>query len=131
MGENGAIIIENLDEFYIYAKAENAKGTTYVSSSKIVLDGSAPIAKVDTNELSDDAYYWNGLKFTVEDADGTRLTVRDNNEILLPDANGVYTIAADEPEPRVSGKQDYKDLHIPLSSQTAVGTRLPILTLRC
>ncbi len=109
VGENGAIIIENLDEFYIYAKAENAKGTTYVSSSKIVLDGSAPIAKVDTNELSDDAYYWNGLKFTVEDADGSPVTVRDNNEILLPDANGVYTIAADEPEPRVSGKQDYKD----------------------
>ncbi len=109
IGSDGKIETEGLGTFYIYAKATNTTGTTYVSSSKIVIDSSAPIAKVDEKELNNGAYYWNGLKFTVEDADGSPVIVRDNNEILLPDANGVYTIAADEPEPRVSGKQDYKD----------------------
>ena len=106
---NRAISIDDLNTFYIYAKAANPKGTTYVSSSKIVIDGSAPIAKVNENELSNGAYYWNGLKFTIEDADGSPVTVTDNGVILTPDANGVYTITADEPEPRVSGKKDYKD----------------------
>ena len=109
VGSDGKIETEGLGTFYIYAKATNTTGTTYVSSSKIVIDSSAPIAKVDEKELNNGAYYWNGLKFTVEDADGSPVTVRDNNEILLPDENGVYTIAADEPEPRVSGKKDYKD----------------------
>ena len=102
-GTNGEISIGNLNSFYVYAKAANPKGTTYVSSVKIVIDSTAPIAK----ELSDGAYYWNGLQFSVEDE--SPVTVTDNGVILTPDANGVYTITADEPEARVSGKQDYKD----------------------
>ena len=106
-GTNGEISIGNLNSFYVYAKAANPKGTAYVSSARIVIDSTAPIAKVDANELSDGAYYWNGLQFSVEDE--SPVTVTDNGIILTPDANGVYTIAADEPEPRVSGKKDYKD----------------------
>ena len=102
-GTNVAISIDDWNTFYIYAKAANPMGTTYVSSVKIVIDSTAPIAK----ELSDGAYYWNGLQFSVEDE--SPVTVTDNGVILTPDANGVYTITADEPEARVSGKQDYKD----------------------
>ena len=102
-GANVAIGIDDWNTFYIYAKAANPMGTTYVSSVKIVIDSTAPIAK----ELSDGAYYWNGLQFSVEDE--SPVTVTDNGVILTPDANGVYTITADEPEARVSGKQDYKD----------------------
>ena len=106
-GANVAIGIDDWNTFYIYAKATNPKGTTYVSSAKIVIDSTAPIAKANANELSDGAYYWNRLQFSVEDE--SPVTVTDNGVILTPDARGVYTITADEPEPRVSGKQDYKD----------------------
>ena len=106
-GTNGAISIDDWNTFYIYAKAANPTGTTYVSSAKIVIDSTAPIAKANANELSDGAYYWNRLQFSVEDE--SPVTVTDNGVILTPDARGVYTITADEPEPRVSGKQDYKD----------------------
>ena len=106
-GANGAIGIDDWNTFYIYAKATNPKGTTYVSSARIVIDSTAPLARVDANGLSDGAYYWNRLQFSVEDE--SPVTVTDNGVILTPDARGVYTITADEPEPRVSGKQDYKD----------------------
>ena len=106
-GTNGAIGIDDWNTFYIYAKATNPKGTTYVSSARIVIDSTAPLARVDANGLSDGAYYWNRLQFSVEDE--SPVTVTDNGVILTPDARGVYTITADEPEPRVSGKQDYKD----------------------
>ena len=106
-GTNGAISIDDWNTFYIYAKATNPKGTTYVSSAKIVIDSTAPLARVDANGLSDGAYYWNRLQFSVEDE--SPVTVTDNGVILTPDARGVYTITADEPEPRVSGKQDYED----------------------
>ena len=106
-GANVAIGIDDWNTFYIYAKATNPKGTTYVSSARIVIDSTAPLARVDANGLSDGAYYWNRLQFSVEDE--SPVTVTDNGVILTPDARGVYTITADEPEPRVSGKQDYKD----------------------
>ena len=106
-GANVAIGIDDWNTFYIYAKAANPKGTTYVSSARIVIDSTAPLARVDANGLSDGAYYWNRLQFSVEDE--SPVTVTDNGVILTPDARGVYTITADEPEPRVSGKQDYND----------------------
>ena len=91
---NRAISIDDWNTFYIYAKAANAKGTAYISSARIVIDSTAPIAKVGTENLSDGAYYWNGLQFSVDDE--SPVTVTDNGVILTPE-NGVYTITADEP----------------------------------
>ncbi len=105
-GENGEINIEEtLHEFYIYAKATNTEGTIYVSTAKIVLDNVAPVAKVGTETLSEGAYYWNGLQFSVEDE--SPVTVTDNGVILIP-KDGVYTIAADEPE-AYSNKKEFND----------------------
>ncbi len=105
VGANGEISIENFTEFYIYAKAANSAGTIYVSTAKIVLDSSAPVAKVGTETLSEGAYYWNGLQFSVEDE--SPVTVTDNGVILTP-KDGVYTIAADEPE-AYSNKKEFND----------------------
>lgn len=104
-GANGEISTRDLTEFYIYAKATNAVGTIYVSTTRIVLDSFAPVAKVGTENLSEGAYYWNGLEFRVEDE--SPVTVTDNGVILTP-RNGVYTIAADEPE-AYSQKKDFKN----------------------
>ena len=105
-GENGEINIEEtFHEFYIYAKATNTEGTIYVSTAKIVLDNVAPVAKVGTETLSEGEYYWNGLQFSVEDE--SPVTVTDNDVILTP-KNGVYTIAADEPE-TYSNKKEFND----------------------
>ena len=105
-GENGEINIEEtFHEFYIYAKATNTEGTIYVSTAKIVLDKVAPVAKVGTETLSEGEYYWNGLQFSVEDE--SPVTVTDNGVILTP-KNGVYTIAADEPE-TYSNKKEFND----------------------
>ena len=110
-GEHGEINIEGtLHEFYIYAKATNTEatnteGTIYVSTAKIVLDNVAPVAKVGTETLSEGAYYWNGLQFSVEDE--SPVTVTDNGVILTP-KDGVYTIAADEPE-AYKQKKDFKN----------------------
>ena len=98
-------IEEDLTEFYIYAKATNAAGTIYVSTARIVLDSFAPVAKVGTENLSEGAYYWNGLQFTVDDE--SPVTVTDNG-VILTSRNGVYTIAADEPE-AYSEKKVFKD----------------------
>ena len=105
VGANGEISIENFTEFYIYAKATNTEGTIYVSTSKIVLDNVAPVAKVGTETLSEGEYYWNGLQFSVEDE--SPVTVTDNGVILTP-KDGVYTIAADEPE-TYSNKKEFND----------------------
>ncbi len=71
------------------------------------MDSSAPVAKVGTETLSEGAYYWNGLQFRVEDE--SPVTVTDNGVILTPDEeDGVYTIAADEPE-AYSQKKDFKN----------------------
>lgn len=106
-GENGEINIEEtLHEFYIYAKATNTEGTIYVSTSKIVLDNVAPVAKVGTETLSEGAYYWNGLQFSI--VDESPVTVTDNGVTLTPN-NGIYTIAADEPEPRNLWATAYND----------------------
>lgn len=105
-GDNGEINIEGtLHEFYIYAKATNTEGTIYVSTAKIVLDNVAPVAKVGTETLSEGEYYWNGLQFSVEDE--SPVTVTDNGVILTP-KDGVYTIAADEPE-AYKQKKDFKN----------------------
>lgn len=105
-GENGEINIEEtFHEFYIYAKATNTEGTIYVSTAKIVLDKVAPVAKVGTEPLSEGEYYWNGLQFSVEDE--SPVTVTDNGVILTP-KDGVYTIAADEPE-AYSNKKEFND----------------------
>ena len=105
-GANGEISIGDLTEFYIYAKAANAVGTIYVSTAKIVLDGSAPIAKVGTENLRNGAYYWNRLQFSI--VDESPVTVTDNGVTLTPN-NGIYTIAADEPEPRNLWATAYDD----------------------
>ena len=105
-GANGEISIGDLTEFYIYAKAANAAGTIYVSTAKIVLDGSAPIAKVGTENLRNGAYYWNRLQFSI--VDESTVTVTDNGVTLTPN-NGIYTIAADEPKPRKLGATEYDD----------------------
>lgn len=105
-GANGEISIGDLTEFYIYAKAANAAGTIYVSTAKIVLDGSAPIAKVGTENLRNGAYYWNRLQFSI--VDESPVTVTDNGVTLTPN-NGIYTIAADEPEPRNLWATAYDD----------------------
>ena len=98
-------IEEDLTEFYIYAKAANAADTIYVSTAKIVLDGSAPIAKVGTEDLRNGAYYWNRLQFSI--VDESPVTVTDNGVTLTP-KDGVYTIAADEPE-AYKQKKDFKN----------------------
>lgn len=106
VGANGEISIGNFTEFYIYARAANEAGTIYASTAKIVLDSSAPVAKVGTENLSEGAYYWNGLQFRVEDE--SPVTVTDNGVTLTPN-NGIYTIAADEPEPRNLWATAYDD----------------------
>ena len=56
--------------WYVYAKAENLKGTTYVSTPKLIADVEKPKAiHLSTGkELETKGEYWGDLRFRVEDA---------------------------------------------------------------
>ena len=87
--------------WYVYAKATNPTGTTYVSTPKIIIDVENPKA-IDFStgkELVSNGKYWGDLRFTVEDS--SPVTVRHYTspggtaELLTPDEKGVYTISAE------------------------------------
>ena len=87
--------------WYVYAKATNPTGTTYVSTPKMIIDIENPKA-IDFStgkELVSNGKYWGDLRFTVEDS--SLVTVRHYTspggtaELLTPDEKGVYTISAE------------------------------------
>ena len=87
--------------WYVYAKATNPTGTTYVSTPKMIIDVENPKA-IDFStgkELVSNGKYWGDLRFTVEDS--SPVTVRHYTspggtaELLTPDEKGVYTISAE------------------------------------
>ena len=87
--------------WYVYAKATNPTGTTYVSTPNIIIDVENPKA-IDFStgkELVSNGKYWGDLRFTVEDS--SPVTVRHYTspggtaELLTPDEKGVYTISAE------------------------------------
>ena len=87
--------------WYIYAKATNPTGTTFVSTPNMIIDVETPKA-IDLStgkELVSSGKYWGDLQFKVEDS--SPVTVRHytspggNAELLTPDENGVYTIPAE------------------------------------
>ena len=87
--------------WYVYAKATNPTGTTYVSTPKMIIDVENPKA-IDFStgkELISNGKYWGDLRFTVEDS--SPVTVRHYTspggtaELLTPDEKGVYTISAE------------------------------------
>ena len=92
-GENGG--------WYVYAKATNPTGTTYVSTPKMIIDVENPKA-IDLStgkELKSYGKYYGDLRFKVEDS--SPVTVRCHTSpggkatLLTPDENGVYTIPAE------------------------------------
>ena len=87
--------------WYVYAKAENLKGTTYVSTPKLIADVEKPKA-IDLStgkELETDGEYWGDLRFRVEDALPVKVWHErypgGNIELMTPDEDGCYTIPAD------------------------------------
>ena len=93
---------EKAGSWYIYAKAENAKGTTYVSTPNLIVDVDKPRAiNISTGEelVERNGKYWGDLKFRIDDA--TPVTVRYFTSpggaavLMTPDENGIYTIPAD------------------------------------
>ena len=87
--------------WYVYAKATNPTGTTYVSTPKMIIDVENPKA-IDLStgkELESYGKYYGDLRFKVEDS--SPVTVRCHTspsgkaELLTPDENGVYTIPAE------------------------------------
>ena len=87
--------------WYVYAKAENLKGTTYVSTPKLIADVEKPKAiNLSTGkELETDGEYWGDLRFRVEDAMPVKVWHErypgGNIELMTPDEDGCYTIPAD------------------------------------
>ena len=87
--------------WYVYAKAENLKGTTYVSTPKLIADVEKPKAiHLSTGkELETDGEYWGDLRFRVEDALPVKVWHErypgGNIELMTPDEDGCYTIPAD------------------------------------
>ena len=87
--------------WYVYAKAENLKGTTYVSTPKLIADVEKPKAiNLSTGkELETDGEYWGDLRFRVEDALPVKVRHErypgGNIELMTPDEDGCYTIPAD------------------------------------
>ena len=87
--------------WYIYAKATNPTGTTFVSTPNMIIDVGNPkaIDLATEKELVSSGKYWGDLRFKVEDS--SPVTVRrykypgGNAELLTPDENGVYTIPAE------------------------------------
>ena len=87
--------------WYVYAKATNPTGTTFVSTPNIIIDVENPKA-IDLStgkELQNYGKYYGNLRFKVEDS--SPVTVRCHTspsgkaELLTPDENGVYTIPAE------------------------------------
>ena len=87
--------------WYVYAKAANPTGTTFVSTPNIIIDVENPKA-IDLStgkELENYGKYYGNLRFKVEDS--SPVTVRCHTspsgkaELLTPDENGVYTIPAE------------------------------------
>jgi len=87
--------------WYVYAKATNPTGTTFVSTPNIIIDVENPKA-IDLStgkELENYGRYYGNLRFKVEDS--SPVTVRCHTspsgkaELLTPDENGVYTIPAE------------------------------------
>lgn len=87
--------------WYVYAKATNPTGTTYVSTPKMIIDVENPKA-IDLStgkELKSYGKYYGDLRFKVEDS--SPVTVRCHTSpsgkatLLTPDENGVYTIPAE------------------------------------
>ena len=87
--------------WYVYAKATNPTGTTYVSTPKMIIDVENPKA-IDLStgkELENYGKYYGNLRFKVEDS--SPVTVRCHTSpggkatLLTPDENGVYTIPAE------------------------------------
>ena len=87
--------------WYVYAKATNPTGTTYVSTPKMIIDVENPEA-IDLStgkELKSYGKYYGDLRFKVEDS--SPVTVRCHTSpggkatLLTPDENGVYTIPAE------------------------------------
>ena len=87
--------------WYVYAKAENLKGTTYVSTPKLIADVEKPKAiHLSTGkELETKGEYWGDLRFRVEDALPVKVWHErypgGNIELMTPDEDGCYTIPAD------------------------------------
>ena len=87
--------------WYVYAKAENLKGTTYVSTPKLIADVEKPKAvNLSTGkELETKGEYWGDLRFRVEDALPVKVWHErypgGNIELMTPDEDGCYTIPAD------------------------------------
>ena len=87
--------------WYVYAKAENLKGTTYVSTPKLIADVEKPKAvNLSTGkELETKGEYWGDLRFRVDDALPVKVWHErypgGNIELMTPDEDGCYTIPAD------------------------------------
>ena len=87
--------------WYVYAKATNPTGTTYVSTPKMIIDVENPktIDLSTGKELENYGKYYGNLRFKVEDS--SPVTVRCHTspsgkaELLTQDENGVYTIPAE------------------------------------
>ena len=88
--------------WYVYAKAENVKGTAYVSTPNLTADVEAPKA-IDLStgeELKSSGRYYGDLRFRVEEESPFTVWYRKPQEsadytVLLPDEDGYYTIPAD------------------------------------
>ena len=87
--------------WYVYAKATNPTGTTFVSTPNMIIDVENPKA-IDLStgkELENYGKYYGDLRFRVEDS--SPVTVRCHTSpsgkaaLLTPDENGVYTIPAE------------------------------------
>ena len=88
--------------WYVYAKAQNVKGTAYVSTPNLIADVEAPKA-IDLStgeELKSSGRYYGDLRFRVEEDSPFTVWHRKPQEsadytVLLPDEDGYYTIPAD------------------------------------
>ena len=88
--------------WYVYAKAENVKGTSYVSTPNLIADAEAPKA-IDLStgeELKSSGRYYGDLRFRVEEESPFTVWYRKpqvsaDYTVLLPDEDGYYTIPAD------------------------------------
>ena len=87
--------------WYVYAKAENVKGTTYVSTPNLIADAENPKA-IDLStgeELKSCGEYYGDLRFEVKEATPFTVWYRKTPDstdytVLLPDEDGYYTIPA-------------------------------------
>ena len=92
---------EKNGSWYVYAKAENVKGTTYVSTPNLTADVEAPKA-IDLStgeELKSYGEYYGDLRFEVKEATPFTVWYRKTPDstdytVLLPDEDGYYTIPA-------------------------------------